>query len=79
MLLVNLDSSQIFELNDSGARLWLSLSEGKTVEETAAAMLEEFDISPEKLGQETEALLGQLTAEGLAAPEATDAGGGPQP
>lgn len=67
-LLVNLASSQIYEMSEPGTRLWALLTQGQSVEQAAQKMLEEFEVSPERLAEETAELLRQLTAEGLAVP-----------
>lgn len=67
-LLVNLSSGQIYETKGPGARLWSLLSEGKTVDQAASEMLDEFDVSPERLADETSHLLEQLAGAGLTVP-----------
>lgn len=67
-LLVNLASSQIYEMSEPGSRLWVWLTQGQSVEQAAQKMLEEFEVSPERLAEETAELLRRLTAEGLAVP-----------
>ncbi len=67
-LFVNLASSQIYEMNASASRLWSLLREGRTVEEVATAILDEFDVSPERLADETERLLREWAGAGLAEP-----------
>lgn len=67
-LLVNLASSQIYEMSEPGSRLWVLLTQGQSVEAAAEKMLEEFEVSPERLAEETADLLRRLTAEGLAVP-----------
>lgn len=52
-------------LNDTGAFIFEKLNEGKTVEETAAFLTDEYDISKEKAMQSVESVVGKLKDAGV--------------
>ena len=60
ILLINLTTNQIYELNFTGARFWELLSEGLTDEEIVKTIVEEFQVSEAQLAIESEELLGKL-------------------
>lgn len=64
-VLVHLSTNRIFELNETGARIWELLTEGcQTVAETISA---EFQIDRAAAAQAVDRLIEQLRAEGLLA------------
>ncbi len=65
VVLVHLKTNQIFALNATGARFWELLAEGRPRAEIEAVMLGEFDVSPEALAGEIDALLAALARERL--------------
>ena len=65
IVLVHLKTNQIFALNETGARFWELLAEGKPREEIESTMLAEFDVSREQLDAEIARLLDALAAERL--------------
>lgn len=60
LLAINMDTGNIYELNSTGTRLWQLISEGLAFSEIAAALLDEYDVPPDKLKQEIEELLSRL-------------------
>ena len=52
-------------LNDTGAFIFEKLNEGKTVEETAVFLTDEYDISKEKAMQSVESVVGKLKDAGV--------------
>jgi hypothetical protein len=65
MVLVHLGTNQIFELNDTGARVWELLQEDIVGDDLLARLAGEFDVDPLILRNEIEALLSELVNEGL--------------
>lgn len=67
VILINLKTNRIFELNSTGARLWELMSAGSTSSEIHDAMLGEFDVTESELASAIATLAGWLAAEGLIA------------
>ena len=67
VVLVQLDRNSIHALNQTGARFWELLADGRSRAECCEQMLEEFDVSRAELDREIDELLGQLFREGLLA------------
>ena len=57
VVLVHLKTNQIFALNETGARFWELLAEGRDRPEIEGALLAEFDVSPRRSPREIDALL----------------------
>lgn len=64
-VLVNITTSHIFELNETGTRVWEMLGQGLKVEQIVAQLVREFDVTSAQAGDEVDKLLLRLTAEGL--------------
>ena len=60
LVLVQLKTNEIYALNETGARFWDLLVEGKSRSEVEAAMLREFDVPPEQLAVEIDHILAEL-------------------
>jgi hypothetical protein len=67
VILINLKTNRIFELNSTGARLWELISAGSSRDEIDRTMLEEFEVSESELSNAIDLLAGWLAAEGLIA------------
>ncbi len=67
VILINLKTNRIFELNVTGARIWELMSAGSSRADIDRAMLDEFDVSESELSNAIESLAGWLAAEGLIA------------
>jgi hypothetical protein len=65
VMLLDLATGTYFGLNAVGGRFWQLLEEGKSPVEASEAMLAEFDVAPEVLDHDLEALLDELAAQGL--------------
>src|SRR5262245_8310560 len=65
VILINLKTNRIFELNTTGARLWELMSAGSNREEIRGAMLNEFDVSEADVAKGIDSLTAWLLAEGL--------------
>jgi hypothetical protein len=64
-VILNLANGTYFGLDPTGARIWQLLSEGKGLAYVCAALLDEYEISPNKLEADIDRLLGELSANGL--------------
>ena len=64
-ILVNLESNRIFELNETGARVWELMSAGLEREQVVERLVEEFAVDPIRAATEVDTLLGHLAREGL--------------
>ena len=60
LVLVHLDTNQIYNLNDSAARLWELLAAGLDVDEAKQQLLQEFEVSMEQLERDIAAVLKSL-------------------
>jgi PqqD family protein of HPr-rel-A system len=67
MVLVHLSTNQVFELNNTGARVWELLESGAHTEEILERLSAEFDVEPEQLRRDVTRLLEELEAAGLIA------------
>jgi hypothetical protein len=64
-VLVHLGSNRIYELNDTGARIWELAGEGTTVEALINRLEGEFDVDRVKLADEVSLIVTDLLREGL--------------
>jgi Coenzyme PQQ synthesis protein D (PqqD) len=64
-VLVHLGSNRIYELNDTGARIWELASEGSTVQCLIDRLEREFDVDRGQLASEVMGIVGDLVGEGL--------------
>ena len=67
-VLVHLQSNEIYALNRTATRAWELLVDGKTKQETQAALQAEFDVPPDQLQDEIDALVGELVAKNVLRP-----------
>ena len=65
VVLVHLKTNRIFSLSPTGARFWELLSDGKSRTEIEAALLQEYDVTPEAVSTEIDSLVRTLEAEQL--------------
>ena len=65
IVLVHLKTNRIFSLSPTGARLWELLSDGKSRTEIEAALLSEYEVTPQQVSAEVDSLVGALEAERL--------------
>jgi hypothetical protein len=68
MVLVHLQSNQIFELNHTGARVWELLQNGIAGDALIDHPTAEFEVDSSTLRIEVDALFSELVNEGLIAP-----------
>lgn len=64
-VLVRLSTNRIYELNASGARIWELVGQQMTRDRILSTLIEEFDVEPDVLAREFDALIASLRAEGL--------------
>jgi len=65
VVLVHLDTSQIFALNATGARFWELLNDGKSRVEIEETIESEYDVSRDEVKASIDALLADLLAESI--------------
>ena len=64
-VLLDLGSGAYFGLNEVGTRAWELIGDGRTKRELRDALLQEFEVAPEKLDQDLDELLASLEKRGL--------------
>lgn len=64
-VLLNLDSETYFGLDEVGTRMWEVLTTAPSIETAFETLRVEYDVAPEKLRADLEALVGQLLEKGL--------------
>jgi len=64
-VLVHLPTNRIFELNETGIRIWELVAEGLEVERIARKVAQEFEVNDERANEEVQTLVSQLRNEGL--------------
>jgi hypothetical protein len=67
MVLIHLETNQIFELNNTGARIWEMLEAGTPEDDILERLSAEFEVAPEQLKRDLNDLLRELTSQGLIA------------
>ncbi len=65
LVLLNYDSESYFGLDEIGTRMWQVLQASATIEDGVATLLEEFDVSGERLRDDVAGLLRRLIDGGL--------------
>ena len=68
IVLVNLQSDEMYSLNPTGARAWELLGEGHDREAIDATLADEYDVDVEEVRRELESLLDELEHRGLVEP-----------
>jgi hypothetical protein len=66
-VLVDISTSRIFELNETGTRIWELLGQGLDVERIVEHLVSEFEVADSQAAEEATKLLSQLQNEGLVA------------
>ena len=62
VVLVQLQTNRIYELNPTGARLWELLQGGADLEQARERMLAEFDVSEDELRNNMNEIVDELVA-----------------
>ncbi len=65
-VLLDLDAERYYSLNATGSRMWLALTSAASVEEAYAALLEAYDVPPDELRRDLDALIAELVEHRLA-------------
>ena len=65
MVLVHLETNQVYELNSTGARVWELLEAGAQEDEILKRLTAEFEGEPEQLRRDVDDLIRDLKSEGL--------------
>ena len=65
VVIVNLKNGVYYGLGSVGFRIWGLIQERKSVEQIHDAILEEYEVDPERLERDLAALLQRLEDEGL--------------
>lgn len=68
-VLIRLTTNRIYELNETGARVWELLQGGLSVDTAIDTLAAEFDAARPVIASEVEQLLQKLSAEGLVIPQ----------
>lgn len=64
-VLVDISTSRIFELNETGTRLWEMLGQGLDVERIVQQLVHEFNVAEAEAAAQVNRLLVRLQTEGL--------------
>jgi hypothetical protein len=65
VVLLNLESGKYYGLDEVGARMWTLLAQHGALEPVYQALLEEYDVAPERLQHDLLALVDDLVKHGL--------------
>jgi hypothetical protein len=68
VVLIHLETDKIFVLNRTGARLWELLACGLEQSDIQRQMMQEYDVSEDRLAREVDALVASLRDERLIDP-----------
>lgn len=64
-VLVHLRTNQIFELNETGVRVWELIGQGDSLERIEQTLQAEFAVDAERVHDEVVRLVGELVRQGL--------------
>jgi hypothetical protein len=64
-VLLDLQTSDYFSLNDVGVFIWEKLGLGASVQETEKALCNEYDVAPAEARRNVEAFIGRLRSQKL--------------
>jgi hypothetical protein len=64
-VLLDLTTETYFGLNESGSRIWKLVTTLPTMRQALAIMLEEFEVAPDELERDMQALIEELVDRGL--------------
>lgn len=65
VVVVHLQTNRIYSLNRTGAKLWALLADGHNRDTLIARLAEEFDVPPDVLARDVDAILTSLREERL--------------
>lgn len=64
-VVLDLNSERYYGLDEIGTRMWQLLVSSATVEDAYQALLNEYDVEPQRLREDLRDLLGELNRSGL--------------
>jgi hypothetical protein len=64
-VLVNITTNRIFELNETGAKVWELLGEGVDIDGIVRRLVDEFDVEEWQAAGEVKDLIAQFQTEGV--------------
>lgn len=64
-VLVDLDGERYFSMNATGAKIWSSVTSGRTADEATADVVEQFDVGHDEAEIDVAELLARLVEAGL--------------
>ncbi len=64
-VLLDIESSYYFSLNETGTRVWRGLEADKSLEEIVDGIVAEWDVTPDEARETVESFLAALEKEGL--------------
>ena len=65
LVAVSLSSNRIFELNETGSRIWALVADGSSDDQVVSTLVQEFEVTDQVARQELEGLRARLLAAGL--------------
>ena len=65
LVVINLKSGEYITFNDTGKSIWLSVTGGKSVKETAESLIDEYDVDRETALSDTIKFITNFVNEGL--------------
>jgi hypothetical protein len=68
VVLINLQTNEIYTLNTTAARAWELITDGLDRKEVEAGLAEEFSVDESEVGDELDGLLGELVEKELIQP-----------
>jgi hypothetical protein len=69
LVVLNLQSGEYFTFNDVGRLIWLTLNDGKSVEDIAKALVDQYSTTEEKAMLDVRSFISNLLSEGLLIPQ----------
>jgi Coenzyme PQQ synthesis protein D (PqqD) len=69
---LNLETEQYYGLDETGTRIWQTVTVAPSIEEAYAVLLSEFDVEPDLLRQNLSELLARLVGIGLLRAQSSD-------
>ena len=64
-VILDLGSGTYFGLDPVGARIWQMLTEGQRLTDVVTALTREFDVAPDQVRDDVDALVNELVTRGL--------------
>ena len=63
-----MDMNGLVTMNETAVCVWKMLTEDRTLDELAAAVVEEFDVAPERASADVQVFIDEITRMGLLEP-----------